>query len=178
MNLGAMKWRPPADTDAAGRDWDAVFADQLPRVLNYFRFRLGRGADLADMEELTARTFEKAWRARGRYRRDLAGFSTWLFSIAHNVGTDYLRAKREHLPLDSALDVPAETMPQDSVEKDSDLAHLAELCMDLPARERELIALKYGADLGHRQIAGLTGLSEANVGVILHRVVLKLRSQW
>jgi hypothetical protein len=86
MNLGALKWRPPADTDAAGLDWDAVFADQLPRVLNYFRFRLGRGADLADMEELTARTFEKVWRARSRYRRDLAGFSTWLFSIAHNVG--------------------------------------------------------------------------------------------
>lgn len=38
-------------------DWDAVYADQAPRVYNYFRFRLGRDADV---EELTARTFERA----------------------------------------------------------------------------------------------------------------------
>ena len=42
-------------------DWDAVYADQAPRVYNYFRFRLGR---TADAEDLTARTFEKAWRSR------------------------------------------------------------------------------------------------------------------
>lgn len=42
-------------------DWNALYADQLPRVYNYFRFRLGRHTDI---EELTSRTFEKAWRAR------------------------------------------------------------------------------------------------------------------
>ena len=60
-------------------DWDALYVDQLPRVYNYFRFRLGRGADI---EELTSRTFEKAWRGRASYKRDRAGFSTWLFAIA------------------------------------------------------------------------------------------------
>ena len=44
----------------------------------------------ADVEELTARTFEKAWRARHRYRRDLSGFSTWLLTIARHVAIDYL----------------------------------------------------------------------------------------
>src|SRR5580698_10521619 len=80
-------------------DWDVVYKDQLPRVFNYFRFRLGR---TEDVEELTSRTFEKAWRARGRYRRDRAGFSTWLLRIARNVGTDYLRSRRHHLPLEVA----------------------------------------------------------------------------
>src|SRR5579871_5359235 len=70
-------------------DWNAVYTDQLPRIYNYFRFRLGPGHDI---EELTSRTFEKAWRARGRYRRDRAGFATWLFAIARNVGVDELRA--------------------------------------------------------------------------------------
>jgi RNA polymerase sigma-70 factor (ECF subfamily) len=70
-------------------DWDEVYAEHLPRVLNYFRYRLG---PTADVEDLTARTFEKAWRARHRYRRDLAGFSTWLLTIARNVATDHMRA--------------------------------------------------------------------------------------
>jgi DNA-directed RNA polymerase specialized sigma24 family protein len=57
--------------EAAGElDWDALYADQAPRVFNYFRFRLGGGG--ADVEDLTSRTFEKAWRSRARYRRDLA----------------------------------------------------------------------------------------------------------
>jgi len=156
-------------------DWDAVYADQAPRVYNYFRFRLGREADV---EELTARTFERAWRSRAHYRRDLAGFSTWLFKIAQNVRLDFLQSRRGHLPIDAALDVPAEATPEKEAERNSDLARLSTLTEDLPDRERELIALKYGAGINNRLIAQLTGLSESNVGTILHRVVQTLRSRW
>ena len=62
---------------AAEPDGELVYAEQLPRVFNFFRYRLG---DVAEAEDLTARTFEKAWGARHRYRRDTAGFATDLFS--------------------------------------------------------------------------------------------------
>ena len=65
----SMDW--PASGDV---DWDALYAEHLPRIYNYFRFRL---ATQADVEDLTARVFEKAWSARGRYRRDLAAFSLY-----------------------------------------------------------------------------------------------------
>jgi RNA polymerase sigma-70 factor (ECF subfamily) len=48
----------------------------------------------------------------------------------------------------------------------------------LPPRQRELIALKYGADMTNRAIARATGLSESNVGTILHRAVEALRVRW
>ena len=48
----------------------------------------------------------------------------------------------------------------------------------LADRERELVALKYGAGLTNRAIAGLTGLTESNVGVILYRAVQRLRADW
>lgn len=156
-------------------DWDTVYSDQAPRVYNYFRFRLGREADV---EELTARTFERAWRARAQYRRDLAGFSTWLFKIAQNVRVDFLQSHRGHLPIDAALEVAADATPEKEAERESDLAHLSRLTRTLPDRERELIALKYGAAINNRLIAQLTGLSESNVGTILHRVVQTLRSRW
>ncbi|HWM71721.1 MAG TPA: sigma factor, partial [Steroidobacteraceae bacterium] len=55
--------------------------------------------------DLTARTFERAWRSRAKYNRDLAGFSTWLFKIAQNVRIDFLQSRRgQHLPIDAALD--------------------------------------------------------------------------
>jgi RNA polymerase sigma-70 factor, ECF subfamily len=156
-------------------DWNSVYRDQLPRLYNFFRFRTGREADVQD---LTARTFEKAWKARDRYRRDLAGFSTWLFGIARNVATDYLRAARPHLPLDAASNVAIPTTPEDEIAQKSDLLRLARLTEKLSDRQRELIALKYGAALNNRIIASITGMSESNVGTVLQRTVEKLRSEW
>ena len=60
----------------------------------------------------------------------------------------------------------------------SDIERLARLLERLPERERELIALKYGADMTNRSIARLTGLSESNVGTILHRTIQVLRAEW
>ena len=156
-------------------DWSSVYRDQLPRLYNFFRFRIGRDADV---EDLTARTFEKAWKARDRYRRDLGGFSTWLFSIARNVAIDYLRASQKHLPLEAASNVATETTPEDVVARRQDILRLAKLTAHLSDRAQELIALKYGAALNNRMIARITGLTESNVGTVLQRTVEKLRSQW
>ena len=173
---GAITGRLLGWTRAAEPDWDAVYAEQLPRVYNFFRYRCGPGADV---EELTARTFEKAWRARHRYRRDLAGFGTWLLSIARNVAIDHFRARRPHLPLEMAAGVPAAgRSPEDAALLRSDAARLAALLERLPERDRELLSLKYGAGMTNRDIARATGLGESNVGTILHRAVEALRRQW
>jgi RNA polymerase sigma-70 factor (ECF subfamily) len=161
---------------AAEPDWDAVYAEQLPRVYNFFRYRFGPSADV---EDLTAKTFEKAWRARHRYRRDIAGFSTWLLSIARNVATDHVRARRVDLPLDAARSVAVATgSPEDAVAAQSDADRLAQLLTELGDRERELLALKYGAGMTNRAIASVTGLSESNVGTIVHRSIQTLRGRW
>jgi RNA polymerase sigma-70 factor (ECF subfamily) len=164
-----------SQASAAAPDWDAVYAEQLPRVYNFFRYQF-RDDSLA--EDLTATTFEKAWRARERYRRDLAGFATWLLAIARNVAVDHRRARREHAPLEEAEDVSAPGSPADDNERASDTERLRALIARLPERERELIALKYGAGATNRAIAKLTGLSESNVGTIVHRVVETLRRDW
>lgn len=161
---------------SAEPDWDEVYSEQLPRVLNFFRYRLGTAADV---EDLTARTFEKAWRARHRYRRDLAGFSTWLLTIARNVAIDHLRTRKRYEPLDVAAEVasPNRTPEQHAV-RQSEAQRLAELLATLEPRQRELIAMKYGAEMTNRAIAHATGLSESNVGTILHRAVETLRGRW
>lgn len=160
---------------ARDADWDALYADQLPRVYNYFRYRLGNSAVA---EDLTSLTFEKAWSARQRYRRDLAGFGTWLMTIARNVATDHWRKRREHAPLDAAEHVAAGEEPHEPLERREAFGRLATLLAALPERERELVSLKYGADLTNRAIAQQLGLSESNVGTILHRTVQKLRADW
>jgi RNA polymerase sigma-70 factor (ECF subfamily) len=46
----------------------------------------------------------------------------------------------------------------------------------LDGRARQILALKFGGALTNRQIAGITGLTESNVGVILYRSLTKLRA--
>src|SRR6185437_11291158 len=111
--------RALAGASAPELDWNAVYAEQLPRVYNYFRFRLGRHSDI---EDLTSRTFEKAWKARSHYRRDVAGFSAWLFGIARNIAADDLRSRRVYLPLEAANDRVAESSPEDEASLSSDMA--------------------------------------------------------
>src|SRR5206468_2140347 len=160
---------------SAEPDWDAVFAIELPRVYNFFRYRFG---DSADAEDLTSKTFEKAWRARHRYRRDLAAFSTWLLMIARNIAIDHHRRSRSIVPLDQAAQIASGRTPEDDAADRSDAARLARLLAQLPDRERELLALKYGAAMTNRAIARATGLGESNVGTILHRAIESLRARW
>jgi RNA polymerase sigma-70 factor (ECF subfamily) len=162
-------------TPAADVDWDGVYAEQLPRVYNFFRYRVGEGPVA---EDLTSLTFEKAWRARHRYRKDLASSATWLLVIARRVAVDHYRATRRQVPLEEAEAMASGPTPEEIAEQRSDLERLGRLLAALPGRERELVALKYGARLTNRAIAGLTGLSESNVGTILHRTVQDLRARW
>ena len=131
-----MPIRFPTRSLAREADWDSLYAELLPGVYNYFRYRVGPGPEA---EDLTSETFVRAWQARDRYRSDLGAFSTWLYTIAER---------------------------------------LARFVAELPEREREVLALKYGADLNNREIARLRGLSESNVGTMLHRSIQALRLKW
>lgn len=156
-------------------DWRAVYDEQMPRVFNYFRYRVG---DETLAEDLTAATFERAWKYRDNYRRDLGAFSTWLLAIARNLAIDHFRKQRPELPLDEVRETGSGRPVEERIQRDDDLRRLDALLSQLKEREREVVALKYGADMTNRAIAGVTGLSESNVGTILYRVMQRLRTEW
>lgn len=156
-------------------DFETLYQRELPRVYNFFRYQLG---DDQLAEDLTAATFEKAWKHRDRYRADLASFATWLFTIARRIAADHYRKQRSAVALDEVSLVSADETVEDTAQKHADFANLAMLLTRLAERERELVALKYGADLTNRAIASISGLSESNVSTILHRVTKQLRDEW
>jgi RNA polymerase sigma-70 factor, ECF subfamily len=164
------------ESSQSGVDWAFVYDEYMPRVYNFFRYRV---RDDALAEDLTANTFAKAWKMRRTYRADLSGVYTWLLTIARNTATDHFRQHRPQEMLDderisASLGRPVE----EHITQDDDLMRLSSLMEGLTPRERELIALKYGAALTNRAIADLTGLSESNVGTTLSRIVHLLRARW
>jgi RNA polymerase sigma-70 factor (ECF subfamily) len=168
-----LEWLAPAVPDEAV-DWDAVYREEMPRVFSYFRYR---GFERATAEDLTSATFEKAWRARGRYRRDRACVATWLLAIARNAAVDHLRRSRREVPIEDVA-LRDEATPESAALRNAEIERLRALVGALPERERELVALKYGAGATNRAIATITGLGESNVGTILHRTIGTLRARW
>jgi RNA polymerase sigma-70 factor (ECF subfamily) len=161
---------------ATEEEFERFYQEELPRVYNFFRYRFGDGP-LA--EDLTSETFERAWKHRERYKRDLSSLSTWIFTIARNLAIDHYRKKDGETSLAEAVDLPSNEMPMDEMaQQRAEYARLSVLLAGLADRDRELVALKYGAGLTNRAIADLSGLSESNVAVILHRVIHALRDEW
>ena len=156
-------------------DFSDVYDDHVDQVYGFFAYRL---RSRADVEDLTQMTFERALRAWGRYDPERASVATWLLVIARNLLVDHLRSSRRarERPLDAASpDDPALAAAPDR----HDLGLPPELeraLMELGERERELIALRFGADLGCPEIAALTGLTVANVQQILSRSLRRMRS--
>lgn len=156
-------------------NWDAVYQEMLPRLYNFFRYRVG---DEALAEDLTSATFEKAWSSRNNFRGDLGAVSTWIFAIARNVKVDHFRKAKPQVEFDALESVADGFLIEEQSQKRDEERRLEVLLEESDPRDRELIALKYGADMSNREIAKLTGLSESNVGTILSRAVNKLRSAW
>jgi RNA polymerase sigma-70 factor, ECF subfamily len=164
------------DPPTSGIDWTLVYDTCMPRIYKFFRYRV-RSTPLA--EDLTATTFEKAWRMRHTYRAERSAVLTWLLTIARNTATDHFRQQHPQDELSAeAPDSEAARPVEDLILEEDALAHLSALMDDLTPRDRDLIALKYGAGLTNRTIAELTGLSESNVGTILSRAVHLLRARW
>ena len=155
--------KPPAFAD--------VYEAEVWRVYGFFAYRL---PGKSDCEDLTQATFERALRAWGRFDPSRSEPGTWLLSIARNLLIDQYRRRREFAA------GGAEEVDERSAEDEPALGgvspELHEGLAALNARERELIALRFGGDLSGPEIAEVTGLSVANVQQILSRSLRRLRA--
>lgn len=157
------------------RDFMRLYEAYYTRVLHYVYFRCG---DAHTSEDLTAQTFERALDRLDQYCAERAPFGAWLFAIARNLVSDYLHSRNRTacLPLESIGDQPdSDPTPEEHLIESELQAALLQAFETLSERERDILSFKFGARFTNRRIAALTGLSQANVGVIVYRAVQKLR---
>lgn len=156
------------------RELARLYTEHVSAVYGFLAYAVGREV----AEDLTATTFERAIRHWDRYDAARASERTWLLTIARNGLTDHYRRQSHR----QAASLDAQPALMDTLaDADDPLARaLADhafvaLLADLPAREREVMALRYGGDLSAREISELLELSEANVHQIVSRTLRRLR---
>ncbi len=157
-------------------DFGETYEEEMPRVYGYIAYQVSQREEA---EDLTQQTFERALSHWDEFDEQRATIGTWLLAIARNLVVDYYRSRarrRGALPLDELSETHEE--PFDIGDHELGIgAELEAALASLGERERELIGLRYGADLSGPQIAALTGLSVANVQQILSRTLRRLRAE-
>lgn len=138
----------------------------IRRVYGYAAYRIGDGPDA---EDVTSETFERALRYRDSYDPRRGDPASWLIGIARRCIAD--AAFRRDTPTD---ELP-ERLGDDHEETTLRRLELRSAVAELDERDRELVALRFGADLSARQIAELLDLKTNAVEVALHRALRRLR---
>ena len=166
---GVLTMDEPLNT--AAESFDALYRDCARDLYAYVRTLLG---DDSAAEDVTALAFERAYRRRSSFDADRGSRRGWLFGIARNAALDELRRRRRLAPLLGEL--PDESATPD---EEADLAlrrtTVRAALAALPARDRELVALKFHGGLTNAELATVLGTSETNAGTRVHRAVTKLR---
>ncbi len=160
------------------RAFEALFRRYTPPLVNFLARMV---PERARAEELAQEVFLRIYQARDRYE-PRARFSTWLFSIAHNLALNELSRsyrKRER-PLEDPV-VERMPDPQPGAEQRLEGKWAAQAIegalAGLPERQRAALLLRVEQGLGYAEIAEVLEASSASVKSLIHRARESLLAQ-
>jgi RNA polymerase sigma-70 factor (ECF subfamily) len=132
----------------------------------------------SEAEDLTAETFLRALQAIKRYRWTGRPLSSWLLTIARNLGMNHLR--RGQRTKDAFRLLPALTSRNPAEPRSAhgvDIEELHRAIAALSPVQREVVILRFVLALDYPQVAEMVGKSVNNVRVIQCRALQKLRKE-
>lgn len=150
----------------AGVDPLANADELLRRVYAYVAYRVPHRAEA---EDITSETFERALRYRATYDPRRGEPIGWLLGIARRCVYD---ASLRPPPPHDEPEATSDDLEYDVVTRIA----LDESLAALSTGDRELLALRYGADLSTREIGRLLDMRPNAVDVALSRARARLRS--
>lgn len=147
-----------------------------------FRFIFGlSGGPPQEVEDLTAETYVRAWRARHGFAGDEEAALHWLLRIARNLVIDLSRRhKTQQVEEDVSVDIlvdPAQ-MPESDVVTREQIVTLWQMLTTLTTDVREMLVLRYMIGWQVRQIARHLGINENTVTVTIKRTLRRLQRDW
>jgi RNA polymerase sigma factor (sigma-70 family) len=155
--------------------FERLFDEHAGRLLSFLIYRTGNRA-LA--EDLLSETFERVLRSRQRFDPRRGSERRWLYTVALNLLRDHARRQTHeervlrHVSAGEALEQSDPGLA--AVEHRDELYRALATLSD---EEREALALRFGADLKLRDIAGVLGERIDAVEGRIYRALRKLRTE-
>jgi RNA polymerase sigma-70 factor (ECF subfamily) len=129
-----------------------------------------------EAEDLTADVFVRAFRYWDSYLCDKGSRGAWIGGIARNMLRTYFRKKAKSPQITELNEfMHADVDIEGDFFLEEEIKRVLTLLDKLPERQRDIVTMKYLLRITNRDIAKVLGISEVNVGVILHRALKKLK---
>lgn len=152
--------------------FEVIYDRYLPGLSRYIYRRIG---DPIETEELTAEVFFHA--VEGIINEKYSSrnqFAAWLFSIARVKIANFFRNRK----IDSDIDTYEELSIPTNIESTTPVNINLEKCFrDLTDSDKELLALRFSADLDFNTIASILHKNSAAVKMATYRALRKLRQE-
>jgi RNA polymerase sigma factor (sigma-70 family) len=156
-------------------DIDGTVAQYDAQLTRYAFHLLG---DLDAARDAVQETFIALWGADPDRVGDHLG--PWLFAVCRNRSLELARRERIMDTLDSDVvmaEADPEPPPPARAEQLDENRRLLDAIAALPANQQEVVRLKFHGEMSYREISQVTGLSESNVGYLIHKGVRGIRER-
>ena len=147
------------------------------------KYALSILGDLEQARDVVQDTFLKLYKQEPEKVRQKV--KSWLFTVCRNHCYDLIKRNRKTSNLEedeisyiaSSEDNPFQVISflEGREEIDEKIKILYSLIEELPSRQREVMRLKFQANLSYKEIAETIGISTSNVGFVMHSALKKLR---
>ncbi|HOF33542.1 MAG TPA: sigma-70 family RNA polymerase sigma factor [Spirochaetota bacterium] len=148
---------------------------------HYFKkiydFAYYRTCNRESAEDITSQTFMRALEKADTYDKSRANVSTWLFKIASNLISDHFRAKRKSSSLEVIEELAAKDDFENEVSEKEILSQVMAVLKKLPEKKREIIILRIWQNMSYKEIAEISGASEASCKMIFYRAIDEIREK-
>lgn len=126
-------------------------------------------------EEIAQDSFLKAYKNLHSFKGE-SKFSTWLYKISYNTCLSALRKKKiEYGELNESIHGHDSDNAFDSLVRDDRNSMIKDLLLKLKEEDRAVIQLFYLEEQSIKEIVDITGITESNIKVKLHRTKAKLK---
>lgn len=151
----------------------------LPLHPKLYRIAYALVENKADAEDILQEAYCKLWSRRD----DLAGIQNpeaFCVTLVKHLCLDFLRsprANRHEEDVAEAVTLSAGLSPDEELERQDQLKHIRRLIGRLPENQRQVLRLRGIEDCSMDEIEQITGLTAANIRVLLSRARKTIREQ-
>lgn len=152
----------------------------LPYHRKLYRAAFHLMGNAQDAEDMVQEAYLKLWKRRDELPTDIANLEAYCVTLVKHVCHDTLRLA--HLEEDGRppeeLPIVGNTNVAHEVELKDEAHQVMTLIGQLPDQQRQIMQMRDVEDLAYEEIEKATGLTSANIRVLLSRARKKIREQF
>lgn len=163
-----------SETADLARAFSALADEFYDRVFQFLAHQL---SDRYEAEDLTQRTFVRAFRAFARYDQSRP-FGPWIFTLARRELVDFFRKRKLNAVELEETHAVSDERPGGNLDRRDEADQIWALSERLPGKQKQVLHLHYAEHFTLPEVADIMGITHVHAKVMLFRARKRLRSMW